>query len=146
MKKPLKEILIGKINKSKWWHVTPSDPKAYKSRGKFLASTYSQADFYGRPNDRPETVNIQNPIYATSENTILRKLFPKNYTKIIQKYLMKDKNWYKYRIALDSKMYSRAKYLGYDAIIILGNNGINYLRRNRKPHSIELNLLYPYGQ
>lgn len=41
----IKEVLIDKINKSEWWHVTPADPEAYSKRGKFLSSTYQQAEF-----------------------------------------------------------------------------------------------------
>ena len=67
MKKNIKTILIDKINKSAWWHVNPQDVDAYKKRGKFLASTYAQAEFYGRPNDVSEKVSITNPIYGCSK-------------------------------------------------------------------------------
>ena len=63
----LKKVLINKVNSSYWWHVTPRDPNAYKKRGKFLASTYTQAEFYGRPNIEPENVEISNPIFGFSE-------------------------------------------------------------------------------
>ena len=75
MKKSIKRVLIDKINKSEWWHVSPRDPNAYSKRGKFLASTYQQAEFYGRPNDIPEKVRISNPVYGFSEIEILKKLF-----------------------------------------------------------------------
>jgi hypothetical protein len=143
MNTSLKRILINKINKSQWWHATPYDPSAYKKRGKFLASTYQKADFYGRPNDIPEKVSISNPIYGTSEIGILKCLFPQEFKKLYSEVLREENGWYNRRIRLDSKMYKRAKKLGYDAIVLLAHNGIKYLKRNRKPHSIELNLLYP---
>jgi len=136
----MKNILIQKINQSTWWHVPPRDPNAYKKRGKFLASTYKQAEFYGRPNDISEKVKISNPVYGTSEINILKILFPMDYKKIYASLLCDCKNRYKRRIRLDSKMYQKAKSMGYDAIVLLGSNGDKYLMKNRKPHSIELNL------
>lgn len=139
MKENPKTILIEKINKSVWWHVTPKDVNAYKKRGKFLASTYKQAEFYGRPNDIPEKVSISNPVYGCSEIEILKSLFPKNYKKLFSK-ISDDVGGYVSRISLDAKMFKKAKKMGYDAIVLLGSNGVEYLLRNRKPHSIELNL------
>jgi len=140
MKTDIKKILINKINKSTWWHVTPSDPCAYIKRGKFLASTYLQAEFYGRPNDLPEKVEITNPVYATSERKILKILFPEKYRNLIAEIEYDDNRWYSRRIDLDAKMYQRAKKMGYDAIVLLGSNGEKQLIKNRKPYSIELNL------
>ena len=138
MKKDIKSILIDKINKSVWWHVAPKDVSAYKKRGKFLASTYKQAEFYGRPNDVSEKVHINNPIYG-SEIEILKNLFPRNYEKPFS-IVGDDVGDYNSRINLDTKMFKKAKKMGYDAIVLLGSNGKKFLSRNRKPHSIELNL------
>lgn len=139
MTKDTKLILIEKINKATWWHVVPQDVNAYKKRGKFLASTYTQAEFYGRPNDVPEKVSISNPIYGCSEIEILKNLFPKNYKRLFST-VNKGVSGYSSRINLDAKMFKKAKKIGYDAIVLLGSNGAEYLLRNRKPHSIELNL------
>lgn len=136
----IKETLIQKINSADWWHVPPRDPFAYIKRGKFFASTFLQAEFYGRPNDIPEKVTIANPLYGTSEIEILKILFPETYKKECDTVTKEDKNWYNTRIALDAKMYKRAKKMGYDAIVLLGSNGKRYLAKKRKPHSIELNL------
>lgn len=140
MKTKLKEVLINKMNQSLWWHVAPGDLSAYKKRGKFFASTYIQAEFYGRPNDIPEKVKISNPIYGTSEINILKILFPMDYKKIYTSILSDPKDWYDRRIKLDAKMYQKAKSMGYDAIALLGSNGEKYLMKNKKPYSIELNL------
>src|SRR3989338_1235780 len=138
----LKEVLINKVNSSYWWHVTLRDPNAYKKRGKFLASTYTQAEFYGRPNIEPENVEISNPIFGFSEKEILKQLFPKEYKKLT---IDDDDNyvadWYTKRAKLDSKMYKQARRSGFDAIVLLGSTGRKSLERNRKPSSIELNLL-----
>lgn len=139
MKENLKTILIEKINKSVWWHVAPQDINAYKKRGKFLASSYAQAEFYGRPNNVPEKVSINNPICGCSELEILKNLFPKNYKKLFST-IGEGVGGYVSRISLDAKMFRKAKKMGYDAIVLMGSNGIKYLSNNRKPHSIELNL------
>ncbi len=139
--KNIKTILVEKINRSEWWHVTPSDPDAYKKRGKFLANTFLRADFYGRPNDIPDKVDIANPIYGFSEKAILKKLFPNQYKKIYSRFSKPKKDWYEYRIDVDAKMARRAKELGHDAIVLMGCNGRKYLEKNRKPPSIELDLL-----
>src|SRR3989344_7295863 len=138
--KNLKQILVEKVNNSDWWHVPPRDPSAYKKRGKFLASTFRQAEFYGRPNDIPEKVSISNPAYGISEKRILKILFPTKYKDLCSTAVYDSEDWYERRIELDAKMYQKAKMMGYDAIILIGRNGKKYLGKNRKPHSIELNL------
>ncbi len=138
----IKEVLINKINKSEWWHVTPADPDAYSKRGKFLASTYQQAEFYGRPKDIPDKVFITNPVYGFSEKEILKQLFPENDSSyLLGKIKKRKKYWYEERIKLDAKMFKKAKSLGHDAIVLMGRTGRKKLERNRRPNSIELNLL-----
>lgn len=140
MKDVIKKTLIEKINKSSWWHVSPSDSESYKKRGKFFASTYQQAEFYGRPNDVPEKVIISNPIYGFSEIEILKILFPNNYNNLYNVVKKENKDWYKMRIRLDAQMCQRARQMGFDAIVLLGSNAKKYLLKNKKPHSMELNL------
>jgi len=137
----MKKILIDKVNKSNWWHVPPGDPSAYKKRGKFLVSTYMQAEFYGRPNLHPEKVRIKNPLFGFSEIEILKKLFGNNGVLFLERILNSKSDFYEERIGLDAKMYQKAKELGYDSIILMVESGKNFLRKNIKPHSIELNLL-----
>lgn len=139
MNETIKSTLIRKINQSIWWHVSPRDTKAYKKRGKFLASTYHQAEFYGRPNDVPCKVKIINPMYGFTEEEILMQLFPSDWEKLI----LSDGASYEDRITLDARMYCKAKALGYDAIVLIGRSGRKSLMEKRKPYSIELNLLHP---
>lgn len=137
----MKNILIEKINKADWWHVPPKDLKAYKARGKFFASTFSQAEFYGRPNNNSEKVNIKNPIFGFSELEILEQLFTK---KEAVKYLhsvLESKNYYNDRINLDAKMHDKAKSMKFDSIVLMTKAGKKSLQKNRKPNSIELNLI-----
>jgi hypothetical protein len=122
--------------------VPPQDLDAYNKRGKFLASTFQQAEFYGRPNDIADKVFITNPVYGFSEKEILKKLFPGNDGGyLLDEIAKRKKYWYQERIKLDEKMFKKAKSLGYDAIVLMTRTGRKELERNRKPNSIELNLL-----
>lgn len=139
----MKKILIEKVNRSKWWHVKPKDKNAYKKRGKFLASTFRQAEFYGRPNNGFEQVEIKNPVFGFSELEILKKLFDNKIAKIeLEKINVDDDNFYKNRITLDSKIHNKAKELGFDSIILMTEQGKKSLKNGRKPNSIELNLIF----
>lgn len=139
----MEKTLVKKINQSEWWHVPPADPQAYKKRGKFLASTYLQAEFYGRPNIMPEKVKINNPIYGFSELEILKKLFGEKEAIQMSDTINTDSaDWYHIRINADSKMHHKAKELGYDAIVLMTNSGKLALEKGRKPNSIELNIIY----
>ncbi len=134
-------VLIQKINGSDWWHVPPRDPLAYKKRGKFLASTYLQAEFYGKPNINPEKVNIKNPIFGFSEYEILQKLFGSKGSKYLSEVNNPVKDFFERRFSLDAIMYKKAKSLKYDSIILMTKSGEKALRKGRKPNSIELNLI-----
>ena len=57
-----RDKLLARINRKDWWHVPPADPKAYQKRGKFLASTFREAEFWGRPLDIPVRVRVINLI------------------------------------------------------------------------------------
>lgn len=137
----LKDFLIQIINAGEWWHVTPHDPDAYKKRGKFLASTYLQAEFYGRPKLEPERVGIKNPIFGFSENEILKQLFKSTELNLLEDVKNAKKDFYQKRITLDAKMYKKAKLLGYDSIVLMTAQGEKALQKERKPNSIELNLI-----
>lgn len=125
----IKSTFIRKINQFDRWRVPPHDVGAYKRRGKFLASTFHQAEFYGRPNDIPNKVEIKNPIYNFSEEEIFMQLFPSDWKKL----KIENKTGYGNRIALDARMFCKAKKLEYDAIVLIGPNGRKSLGNNRKP-------------
>lgn len=142
----IKDILIQILNRSNWWHVPPRDPKAYQKRGKFLASTYSQAAFYGRPNDNSERVTVKNPVFGFSEADILEQLFEKQDLDALLALCVELTNAdnpdvYQKRIELDARMYARAKQLKFDAIVLMSGSGKTALSKSRKPSSIELNLI-----
>ncbi len=140
----LKDFLIRKINAGEWWHVTPCDPDAYKKRGKFFASTYLQAEYYGHPNDVPERATVNNPVFGFSEEEIWKQIIPHYQDNKLMMDILNgtdDENLYDRRVTVDAMMFSAAKKLGYDSIILICRSGYKALLKNRRPHSIELNLL-----
>jgi len=132
--------LVYYVTRKKWWHVPPSDPNAYAFRGKFYASSYREAEFYGRPENEPTRVNILNPLVG-DERTILTELFGD------QERLgdMEAKDGLEFIVArhrLDSVMKKRAEELGYDAIILMTPTGhAEYVCSGKIPRSLELNML-----
>ena len=140
-------LLVQKINKSDWWHVPPRDVASYNKRGKFLASSFLQAEFYGRPNDIPEKVKISAPVFGFTEDEILEQLFPGNVAQIRKDFKLdleeRHDDWYEKRTKLDAKMFQHAREKVFDAIVLLNPTGRKYIEKRQKPHSIELNLLYP---
>lgn len=48
-----KALIIANVNRKKWWHVPPRNPDAYEKKGMFLASSFKEAEFWGRPLDLP---------------------------------------------------------------------------------------------
>jgi hypothetical protein len=127
----LKELLIQKINAGEWWHVPPRDPGAYRKRGKFFASTYLQAEFYGRPNMEPERVEIKNPVFGFSEDEILKQLFKSTELNQLKDVKNAEEDFYQKRIALDAKMYKKAKVLGYDSVVLMTAQGKVALQKGR---------------
>jgi len=125
--------LIQHINRKDWWHVTPTDPRAYQKRGKFFSSTFKEAEFYGRPNDIPEKVAIASPLVGDND-TIERKLIGRveSYPDI----------GVRERFALDAKLRRVALQKGCDSIVLLSESGFRKFKNEGKtPRSIELNIL-----
>jgi hypothetical protein len=141
---PYVEKLIRRINSKDWWHVPPVDPASYAKRGKFLASTFREAEFWGRPNDAPERVTVANPLIgdeATIERTLLGRHESKNWPEIDQD-ISADEPFAARRYALDAKLYRAGRAKGYDAIVLLSPaNFRRFKTEGRIPLSIELNLL-----
>lgn len=109
------------------------DIRAYQKRGKFFASSFREAEFYGRPNDQPERVSIVSPLIGDNDG-IERKLLGKveSHSEItVHK-----------RLSLDAKLRRAALRMGFDSIVLLTAPALNALRKEGKiPRSIELNVL-----
>lgn len=126
--------LLAYVNRKEWWHVPPSDRNAYRKRGKFLASTFREAEFYGRPLDRAERVCVKRPLIG-DENLIARvlKIPAQRPGMSIRKISQHDAAW---RNAALAK--------GYDSILLMARESfVTFKRTGQIPQSLELNLLLP---
>ena len=131
--------MISHINKKDWWHCPPSDPYAYRKRGKFFASSFREAEFWGRPLDVPQHVIVSNPLIG-DEDSIEVELFGHSVPKP-RAGSAKALEW---RWKLDKRMKKAALTRGYDAIVLLTPNAFAACRQQSKiPRSIELNILKP---
>jgi hypothetical protein len=125
--------LIKHVNRKDWWHVEPVDPSAYEKRGKFLSSTFGEAEFYGRPGDSPEKVVIANPVVGDND-TVERKL--------IGRVASHPDITVRARFALDAKLRRAALKKGYDSIVLMSQTGFERYRKDGKiPRSLELNIV-----
>ena len=124
--------MVKRINRKDWWHVPPEDPDAYKKRGKFLASTYGEAEFWGRPLMEPLRVKVQSPLIgdeATIEVELLGKRVATEDIKV------------EARFKLDARLKKAAVKQGYDCIVLMSPTGFREYKKSGKiPRSIELNV------
>src|SRR6266404_7929389 len=111
--------LIAHVNRKDWWHVPPRDRSAYRKRGKFLASSFREAEFWGRPLDKPEKVKIARPLIG-DEESIEIKLFAR---RISRQGMTVQERW-----MLDAKMKRAAMAKGYDSIVLMTPKGIAEFR------------------
>ncbi len=125
--------LVKHTNRKNWWHVPPQDPTAYSKRGKFYASSFQEAEFWGRPLDQPQKVTVANPLVG-DEETIERKLFG---TRISRDDISVEERW-----ALDAKIKHLGLAKGFDSIILMTPKAFSEFRATGKlPRSLELNIL-----
>lgn len=132
MKSGLYERLVAHLNRKNWWHVPPVDTDAYKKRGKFFASSFEAAEFYGRPLDEPQKVLIAKPLVG-DEKRIARVLGipPQHEGMTLEQIAAHDARW---RNAALRK--------GYDAIVLMAPKCFLEWKSNGKiPRSLELNVL-----
>jgi hypothetical protein len=127
------ESLVAHVNRKSWWHVPPRDPNAYSKRGKFLASSFREAEFWGRPMDEPESVAITKPLIG-DEETIEKQLFGR---RVSSEDIGMEERW-----KLDAKIKRAALKKGYDSIVLLTPRAFTEFQTTGKlPRSIELNVL-----
>lgn len=125
--------IIAHVNRKAWWHVPPQNPDAYNKRGTFLASSFREAEFWGRPLDLPQKVSIIRPLVG-DEDAIENALFG---SRVSGEGITIDKRW-----RLDAKMKKAALALGYDSIVLMSPKSFSVLKTSGKiPRSIELNIL-----
>ena len=130
--------LIRYICRKDWWHVLPQDPEAYQKRGKFYSSTFSEAEFYGRPGE-PERVIVKNPLVgdeAFIEQTLFQHRCSETFDSMCGSRLIKA------RFNLDAKIRNAALKKGYDAVVLMSPcKFVEYQASGKVPRSLELNIL-----
>jgi hypothetical protein len=126
------EKMVKHVNRKKWWHVPPTDPNAYSKRGKFLASSFAEAEFWGRPLDEPENVTIAKPLVG-DERAISKALGvpPQQGDMTLEQIAAHDAVWR--NVALKK---------GFDSIVLMTTKGFSEFKATGKiPRSLELNIL-----
>jgi hypothetical protein len=127
------EKLIIHLNRKKWWHVIPLDPNAYAKRGKFFASSFREAEFWGRPLNESQRVTIANPLIG-DEDTIEKMLFGRRMSS--EEIALEE------RLKLDAKIKRAAMAKGYDSIVLMASKAyFEFQSTGKLPRRIELNVL-----
>jgi hypothetical protein len=125
--------LIAFVNRKDWWHVPPRDRKAYSKRGTFLAASFTEAEFWGRPLDEPQRVRVETPLIG-DETRIERVLFGEN--------LSTEGMSMAQRFQLDAKMKTAALRRGFDSILLMAPKGFaQFMATGKLPRRMELNVL-----
>jgi hypothetical protein len=134
MTKVAYEKLISHVNRKQWWHVPPQDSNAYRKRGKFFASSFAEAEFYGRPLDEPQRVAIKKPLVGDEETIAkLLRIRPQHGGMSLDEIAAHDAKW---RAAALVK--------GYDSIVLMTPNAFaKFKAEGKPPRSLELNVLGP---
>jgi hypothetical protein len=131
----LQEKVVRHINRKRWWHVPPRDPTAYRKRGQFLASSFAEAEFWGRPLNEAQRVKVARPLVG-DEELIERNLFGRI---LSSGDITMEKRW-----ALDARMKKEALRQGYDSIVLMSAKAFAAFKKHGKvPRRIELNVLRP---
>jgi hypothetical protein len=127
------ESLVTHVNRKEWWHVPPRDPSAYSKRGKFLASSFREAEFWGRPLDEPQRVAVCKPLIG-DEEAIEKKLFGR---RVSSEDITMEERW-----KLDARMRRAALRKGYDSLVLMAPKAFAKFQSTGKlPRSMELNVL-----
>lgn len=128
----LTEKVVKYVNHKNWWHVPPADPSACIKRGKFFASSFAEAEFWGRPLDQPQRVFIAKPLIG-DESTVSKELGipPQREGMTLKQIAAHDALW---RNAALKK--------GYDAILLMSPISLAKLKATKRlPSRLELNIL-----
>jgi hypothetical protein len=127
------EKLVAHVNRKEWWHVPPRDPSAYGKRGKFLASSFKEAEFWGRPLDEPQRVTVGHPLVG-DEATVEKRLFGR---RVSTDNISMERRW-----ELDARVKKAALAHGFDSIVLMTPKAYSEFRvRGRLPRRMELNVL-----
>ena len=123
--------LVAYIKAHKWWRTALPSKTAIKARGVFYASSFHEAEFYGRPLDTPFMLEVISPLFGDESHIM----------EMLELPLPPDNISGKERFALDAEMLKRARGLGYDSIALMTPAGYwDYLVKGKIPRSIEIQV------
>lgn len=134
--------LTEQINRRKWWHSPPRDIASYKKRGIFLASSYRECEFYGRPLNEPVKVQISNPLVGAEIN-IIENLCGKDSPQMDAYRTLAGNittDVLKVRFQLDADLFAAAKGKGYDAIVVIAAKNASEEKQGKLPRKAEINV------
>jgi hypothetical protein len=130
-----RDKLLARINRKDWWHVPPADPKAYQKRGKFLASTFREAEFWGRPLDSLVSVRVSNPIIGDEPTIESELLGAPSVSPGDDSPKMPEWWWH-----LDARLKKAALAKWYDSIVLMSRSAYTrFAAEGKIPLSLELN-------
>lgn len=120
------------VNRKNWWHVPPAAKDAYEKRGKFFASSFSEAEFYGRPLDYPHRVVIAKPLVGDEKSIASTLKIPAQREEMnLEEIAAHDAMWRK-----------AALKKGYDSLVLMTAKAfVQFKASGKLPRSIELNVL-----
>jgi len=125
------EKLVFYINSHNWWRTVLPDEKMVKARGLFYASSYRDAEFYGRPINTPSNVNVKYPLVGDEAHIMQALSLP----------LPSQDISIKERFALDAKIMRLATAKGHDSVVLVTTKGYEmYMKTGTIPRSIELQV------
>lgn len=133
MRREFYRRLVVHINRKAWWHVPPADPGAYRKRGKFLASSFREAQFYGRPLDEPQRVRVTRPLVGDEKSIAKRlNLRPQDQDMTLDEIAAHDAKWK-----------TAALRKGFDSIVVmLPKSFVEFKACGKVPRSLELNIFF----
>ncbi|MBX7243525.1 MAG: hypothetical protein K1X92_17430 [Bacteroidia bacterium] len=135
MKQSKNDKLISYINKKDWWRTSLPSLEDINARGLFFASSFKEAEFYGRPLDTSFKVIITSPLVGDNdfiELSLFGEILSENLISTVE------------RFELDKKMKEAALSLGYDSIVLMSKKGyLKYTETFKVPRNLELNILIP---
>lgn len=125
------EKAVKHVNRKRWWHVPPTDRSAYSKRGKFFASTYAEAEYWGRPLDEPQRVSIASPLIG-DESTVAKVLgIPSQHEHMSLRQIA----------AHDAQWRNAALKKGFDAVLLMSPTCFTRFKVDGTlPRSMELNI------
>lgn len=124
--------LIRHLNRKQWWHVPPREPHAYEKRGQFFASSFQEAEFYGRPLDELQRVSVSRPLVGDEERIAKVLGIPPQHEEMTLKEIANH----------DALWRNAALRKGFDSIVLMTPIVFAKWKTSGKiPRSLELNIL-----